>query len=54
LPARGDQSRLGNIDITTIVTGNGPGLGIRTGRSVLDVASAERSLRQGLPTPRRT
>ncbi|MFC0386190.1 fumarylacetoacetate hydrolase family protein [Muricoccus vinaceus] len=45
--ARGQ--RLRNIDVTTIVTTAGPGLGIRTSRGVLDVAAAERGLRQGLP-----
>ncbi len=46
----GDQPRLRNIDITTIVTANGPGLGVRTSRGVLDVAGLERDLKLGLPT----
>jgi len=45
-----DQPRLRNIDVTTMVTAQGPGLGVRTQRGVLDVAGAERDLRQGLPT----
>ncbi|WP_426958626.1 fumarylacetoacetate hydrolase family protein [Muricoccus radiodurans] len=47
--AAGEQPRLRNIDITMIVTAAGPGLGVRTARGVLDVAAAERHLRQGLP-----
>jgi 2-keto-4-pentenoate hydratase/2-oxohepta-3-ene-1,7-dioic acid hydratase in catechol pathway len=43
------QDRLRNIDITTIVTAAGPGLGVRTPRGVLDVAAIERDRRLGLP-----
>ncbi|MCR0985684.1 fumarylacetoacetate hydrolase family protein [Roseomonas populi] len=48
-PAAGNAARLRGIDITTIVTDSGPGLGVRTPRGVLDVAAAERAMRQGLP-----
>jgi 2-keto-4-pentenoate hydratase/2-oxohepta-3-ene-1,7-dioic acid hydratase in catechol pathway len=38
-----------NLTYATIVTANGPGLGIRTARGVLDVAGAARALKAGLP-----
>jgi 2-keto-4-pentenoate hydratase/2-oxohepta-3-ene-1,7-dioic acid hydratase in catechol pathway len=47
--AKGGPARLRKTDVTTIVTAQGPGLGVRTPRGVLDVAGAERDLRLGLP-----
>ena len=41
---------LKGIDITNIVTANGLGLGVKTRRGVLDVASVERDRKIGLPT----
>ncbi|WP_293901326.1 fumarylacetoacetate hydrolase family protein [Phenylobacterium sp.] len=43
------QPRLKGLTVTTLVTAAGPGLGVRTVRGVLDVAGAERDLKQGLP-----
>lgn len=44
------QARLKNLDITTIVTAAGLGLGVKTPRGVLDVAGVERDRKAGLPT----
>ena len=48
-PAAAGQPRLRGIDITTIVTDAGPGLGVKTPRGVLDVAGVERDRHLGLP-----
>ncbi len=47
--ASGPQPRLKNLDVTTLITASGPGLGVRTPRGVLDVAGVERDLTLGLP-----
>lgn len=45
-----NQPMLRNAAVTTIVTSNGSGLGVRTPRGVLDVAGVERDTHRGLPT----